>query len=311
MKPFLCGIMISVLALSVQAQSPVKKDVLKILGAIPPPPSTTAEAYSRCACDEGGTPCSAEKVFAAVAAELKEAEDMYKAQEATVRTAVPPGMNPEAARMAQDPEMKKKMKSMSKEERMKLALSMMNAGPSGTPAVQPDPPAVQSALTEWQKVSADVLPEFNRGVAAQDALRAAAEADQKAHNEIAQWEEESIAKLPTFSSGEMNYHDPAQVRAVRLKAAERHIALAEKRLTTARKEWPADRDRIQSRYGKFHGALIAADYAQASPNFSSRKILSDAQMTILKEIAVCVHRSRDAYENAAEWVAHKKAIEKE
>ena len=71
------------------------------------------------------------------------------------------------------------------------------------------------------------------------------------------------------------------------------------------------RDHIQSRYGSVPAALVAADYAQASPNFSSRKILSDAQMTILKDVIAVVQRSRDAYENAAGWVAHKKAVEKE
>ena len=309
MKPFFVSCLVLTLAVAVHAQSPVQKDLLKVLGAIPPPPATAAEAFAKCVCDRSS--CSAEKVFSIVAAELREAEDMYTSQEASVKAAVPPGMSPEAARMAQDPEMKKKMKSMSKEERMKLALSMMGSGPSGTPAVQSDPPPVQNALAEWQKVAPDVVPEFKRGAAAQDALRTAEEADRKAHDEIAKSEQASIAQLPNLSTGEMNYHDPAQVKAVRLKAADRHIALAEKRLAIVRKEWAADRDRIQSRYGKFHAALVGANYAQASPNFSSRKILSDAQMTLLKEIAVSVQWSRESYENAARWVAHKRFVESE
>ena len=124
--------------------------------------------------------CSAEKVFAAVAAELKEAEDMYKAQEAPVRTAVPPGVNPDMARMAQDPEIKKKMKSMSKEERMKLALSMMSCRPIPAPAARsPIRPGCRAALTEWQKVSADVPDGVQPRCGGPGCHAAAAEADRR------------------------------------------------------------------------------------------------------------------------------------
>jgi hypothetical protein len=313
MKPFLLSVMILTLAFPLHAQSPVKKDLLKVLKEIPAPATTAAEAFAGCTCDEmaRASSCSAERLFAGVEGQLKEVEDLYKAQEASVRAALPPGMNPEAARMAQDPEMKKKMKSMSKEERMKLALSMMGSGPAGTPTVKSEPPEVQAVLAEWQKLTADVLPEYNRGVAAQDAIRAEAEADQKAHDEIGAWEAESIAKLPKISSGEMSAPDPGKVKAVRVKAADRHIALADKRLATFRKEWSASRDHIQSRYGAFCAKLVDAEYARTSPNPSTLKILSDGQMIVLKEVAVCAKRSRDAYESAAGWVALRKSVEKE
>lgn len=313
MKPFVLTLTIVLLSVSVLAQSPVKKDLMKVLNEVPPPPATVAEAYSRCTCDETprSTSCNVDRLFASVEAQLKEVEDLYKAQEASVKGAVPPGMSPEAARMAQDPEMKKKMKSMSKEEKMKLALSMMGSGQPGIPAVKPDPPEIQSAFTELQKLSADAIEEYNRGVASQNARLAEAQSDQKAHDEIAAWEAETIAKLPQISSGEMSAPDPAKVKVVRLKAADRHIALADKRLAAFSKEWPVERDHIRTRYGAFHAKLVAADYAQASPNPSTLKILSDGQMTIMTRIAACVVLSRDAYVRAATWLALRKSIEKE
>lgn len=293
------------------AQIPVKHDVLKVLGDIPTPPASAAEAFTRVTVDMSASSpvVSAAALFATAESALKAAEDAYKSQEATVKNAMPPGVNPDMARMAQDPEFKKKMKSMSKEERMKLAMSMMSAG--GTTALKPDPPEVQAALAEWQKLATDMQAEFDRGVALQKTLTTLAQTDEQSHAAIRQWEEGAIAKLPRISSGEMDAPDPAKVKIVRLQTADKHIAAASQHLVALSKEWTAWRDHVRSRYAAFSGKLIAADYAAASPNFSSQKILSDGQMAMLKDVASLGRLSRDAFESAASWVARKRAIEKE
>lgn len=299
---------------SVFAQVPVKQDVLKILGDIPAPPATAAESFTRITAGQTPPPVevSAAALFATAESQLKAAEDAYKSQEAAMKNAVPPGMNPDMARMAQDPEFKKKMKSMSKEERMKLAMSMMSSAPApGTTALKPDPPAVQAALTEWQKLAADMQTEFNRGVAFQNAMTAAMEADRRVHDEITRWEQAEIAKLPQISSGEMSAPDPVLVKRVRLQGAEKHIAAANKRLAVFNKDWAAQREHVRARYEAFSAKLITADYAAASPNFSSQKILSDAQMSMLKDVSAVAQLSRNAYESAASWVAHKHAVERD
>lgn len=298
----------------ITAQVPVKHDILAIVGEIPAPPATAKDAYAGVTVDEGTGPAtiSAAGLFRSVEARLKAAEDDYKAQESAVRNAVPPGMNPDMARMAQDPEFKKKMKSMSKEERMKLAMQMMSSSPNaGAPVLKPEPPAVRAALDEWQKLAATMQAEFERGVALQNAFQTAAEADQKGHDEIRAWEEAAIAALPKISSGEMSAPDPAKVKRVRLQAADKHIALADKRLAAMAKEWASVRDHVRSRYATFYAKLIAADYAAGSPNPSTQKLLSDGQMTTMKDVALVNKLSRDAYEAAAAWIAHRKAIEKQ
>lgn len=312
MKTFVPVLVLCTLISSAFAQVPVRHDVLKIIGDIPAPPATAGEAFSRVTVDLSSSPpaVSAAALFANPETQLKAAEDAYKAQEAQVKNAVPPGVNPDMARMAQDPEFKKKMKSMSKEERMKLAMSMMSSAPApGASALKPDPPGVQAALAEWQKLAADFQTEFNRGVAFQNAMTAAAEADMQVHNEIRAWEEAAIAKLPQISSGEMSAPDPAQVKLVRLQGADKHIAAATKRLVAFTREWTAQRDHVRSRYAAFSAALIAADYAAGSPNFSSQKVLSDAQMTMLKDVTAVDKLSRDAFESAASWIAHKRTVE--
>ena len=314
MKILTLLLVLAVIFSPLSAQIPVKHDVLKALGDIPAPPASAAEAFTRVTVDMTPSPpvVSAAALFATAESVVQAAEDAYKSQEPAMKNAVPPGVNPDMARLAQDPEFKKKMKSMSKEERMKLALSMMSAGGSpGTTTLKPDPPEVQAALAEWQKLAADMQTEFERGAAFQKTVIALAEADERSHEAIRTWEEGAIAALPRISSGEMDAPDPAKVKLVRLQGADKHIAAASRHLVALAKEWTAWRDHVRSRYATFSAKLIAAEYAAGSPNFSSQKILSDGQMAMLKDVASLGSLSRDAYESAASWVARKHAIERE
>lgn len=312
MKTFVIVLLACSVGTCVCAQSPVKHDLLKLLDEIPMPPSTPGDAFDRITIDLDATPpvISAAELFAGVEGPLKSAEDDYKAQEPSLATSVPPGMGQDMAKLAADPEFRKKMKSMSKEERARMAMAMAgSASAGGAPAVSPEPPAVQAAMAEWQKLSMDMQAEFDRGVERQKAAVAAAEADRKAHQEVEAWESAAIAALPQISSGDSSAPDPVAVKSVRLEAADRHLEIAGNRLKAFGEMWPQARDHVQDRYRAFHDKLVDCDYASASPNFSTRKILSDGQMILLKEIAGDARMVRDEFEAAAGWVAHRKAVE--
>ncbi len=124
---------LSVIVCSMQAQVPVKKDLMQILAKIPPPPASVREAFAKLSCEErnGSVNCSAATLFESADVALKDVEDAYKAQGKAGNAPLPPGVSPEMARKAQDPEMKKKMKGMSKEEKMKMAMEMMDNGSEG------------------------------------------------------------------------------------------------------------------------------------------------------------------------------------
>ncbi len=314
MKTLICFTALLLISAPLQAQSPVKKDLMKLLGEVPTPPPNAKEAYRGVTCEESAMntlTCTAAKKFEAVDAQLKEIEAKYKAQEAELKGAVPPGMSPDLAKRAQDPEFKKKMKGMSKEEKMKMAMEMMGSGQVAAPTVEPEPPAVKSAVDELFKINAGTQEEYNRSVAEQEADRKAEQEYLAAHQQVGTWEADAIAKLPRISSGEMSAPDPAQVKVVRLKANDRHISVVDRRLAQLSKEWPARKAHITARYGVFHEKLVAADYAAGAKNFSTRKTLSDVQITLLTSIGGIAQQSRHAYEEAAHWVALRKQIEKE
>jgi hypothetical protein len=300
-----------VITCSVPAQVPVKKDLMQILEKVPPPPASSREAYAKLSCTEGSgaLTCTAAKLFETVDAALKEVEDAYKAQAKPGNASLPPGVSPEMAKQMQDPEMKKKMKGMSKEEKMKMAMEMMGSAP--TPVLEEESPPIRAALTEWQKVTEGFQADFEHGSAELKEETRIREADAKAHSDIAEWEEAEIAKLPRISSGEMSAPDPAKVKVVRLKAVDRHIALADKQLIPRNQSYSAALGRTKSRYTSFHQKLVAADYASASKNFSTLKVLSDGQMFILKSIAGLVQRSRAAYEESGRWLAVRRQMEQQ
>lgn len=303
----------TVFVCAMQAQVPVKKDVMQILDKVPPPPASVREAYPKLECGEesGSMKCTAAKMFESAEAALKDVQDAFKAQEKAGNPPLPPGVTPEMVKKSQDPELKKKMKGMSKEEKMKMAMEMMGSGAASPPVLEVDPPPVRSALEEWQKVYAGIQAEFERGVAEQKEEIKIQQADDKAHAEIGEWETAEIAKLPQISSGEMSAPDPAKVKAVRLKAVDRHVVAADKRLIQIQQSWSAALKRTRSRFTAFHQKFVAADYASASKNFSTLKMLADAQLMILTDVAGLEKRSRVAFEEAGRWLAIRKTIEKE
>jgi hypothetical protein len=109
----------------------------------------------------------------------------------------------------------------------------------------------------------------------------------------------------------MSAPDPAKVKEVKLRSADKHIAVADKRLEQIRSRLRASVDHAKTRYSAFYQKLIAANYAADSKNFSSKKVLSDAQMMIFKDVAQQVDRSRKAWEESASWQLNREKIAKE
>jgi hypothetical protein len=292
------------------AQVPVKTDLIHMLVKVPAPPLSVKESFSKTVVRGNGDPtCTADKIFFSIEQEIKNFESEFEtAAKGSAREAVPDASSDQAKKMS-DPEMKKKMKSMTKEEKMAMAMEMMKSAPAGTPPM--DPPPIRAALDEWQKIYNDTQNEFNRSAAAQKEESELNEDNIKAHRDIDAWERSEIAKLPRISSGEMDAPDPARVTMVRMAASDKHIALADKRLAVIRSRWDASAKRTKERYDLFHKKLMSADYAAGSKNFSTKKVLADAQMMILKEIVLLEQLSRAAWEESASWQARRITIEQE
>lgn len=300
MKPMIFFILVVCLTLPLTAQAPVKRDLAAVLSTVPAPPALVKEAAAKAlVTKEGELVCSAEQLFLPLEQLLKAIEKEYTSQPL-------PGA---PAGGGDEKEMRKKMKSMSKEERMQMAMQMMGSNPGMTPAAEP--PAVRAAMDECQNLQNTVQEEFRYGAAMQDEETALKSKREEQHAEIDRTMEKEIAKLPRISSGEMDAPDPAKVKKVKFAAAEKHIALADKHLAEIQKRFAAAMKHTKERYTTFCSALVKADYAAESKNFSTKKILSDAQMTFFKEIEHHTKWSRTVWEEAAGWQRRKALVEKE
>jgi hypothetical protein len=311
-RPLTLVVLLAVLASALPAQEPVKKNLMVLVDQVPPPPSSVRDAYAKTigSKETGGRTINAGKVFDSIDREIKSVEAALKTQPPDVATAAS-GMSPDMMKKMQDPEMKKKMKKMSKEEKMKTAMEMMDSGAMSQPVVVMDPPPIRAALDEWQKITVSFPTEFKSAEAALKEDTRTQEEYEKGHAEIGHWEKAEIAKLPQISSGEMSAPDPAKMKVVQLKAADRHIAFANRRLWVILSTWRAYAEKTKRRYGVFYQKLLAADYALDSKNFSTKKTLADAQMKILADIGRLISQSRTAYEESSQWMAHRVAIERQ
>ena len=307
----LVALLIAILTLP--AQSPIKKDLMKTLESVPSPPTTVKDAFAKIGadCDDGSMNCSAEKLFKPVDQETREFETEFEAQAKATLGPAAPGSPSANMTKEEKAEMKKKMKSMTKEEKMKMAMEMSKNMPAGGSAAVMDPPPIRAALDEWQKVYNETQKEFQRSSAILQEESKLVEEYEKSHSEIDTWETAEISKLPRISSGEMDAPDPAKVKEVKLKAADKHIALANKRLVQIQSRWREDLAHAKTKYTLFYQKLVAADYGVDSKNFSTKKVLSDAQLSILESVRHQVKQSRNAWEESVSWQARRVNIEKE
>jgi len=314
MKKTVTILFLLAIACIMQAQVPVKRELMQLYGKYPPPPANSKDAFTKLVATEqyGVSKCSAEKMFAPIDKEIKSIEAEFAAQPKPDASSMSAGvLSTDNMKKMSDPDMRKKMKSKGKEEKMKMAMEMMKSMPKSGPALEPDPPAVRAALDEWQKIYNDTQNEFKRSVAEQEEGIKSAEEYKKAHADIDAWEAAEVAKLPQISSGEMSAPDPAKVKVVRLKSADKHITIADKRVEQLRGKLSASADHAKTRYSAFYQKLIAANYAADSKNFSTKKILADAQLMILKDLASQIELSRKAWEESASWQMNREKIEKE
>jgi hypothetical protein len=309
MKTIISIILIFTIIITLQAQAPVKKDLMQMAEKYPPPPASVKEAYNKIGVDNENRiiNLSAEKLFEVIENEATAVEAEYVKQQKNAVGA--PGVSSEDINKMRDPEIKKKMKGMTKEEKMKMAMDMAKG--MSLPVTETDPPEVVEALQEWSKIHRNIQKDFDAGVAEQQEETKLNEEYKKSHEEINKWEQDEINKLPQISSGEMSAPDPAKVKEVKLRAADKHIALANKRLEKIRSSWRASVDKLKTKYGVFHQKLIAANYAADSKNFGSKKTLSDAQRLMFESIKHQIEQSRKAWEESASWQARRVDIEKQ
>ncbi len=291
------------------AQKPVHVVLVPVFDHIMPPPATAKDAYGRidCTAFERGGKCSAEKMFKSVDDTLAAATNLLNAQ--IDKNAPPPGMTKDMAAKMNDKDFQKKMKNMSNEEKMKMAMEMSKNSSMQPQMYTVETPAVQEAVNEASTIVQKAGTEISTLGPRIQAEAKRKEALEKNHAAIDQWSQDEEKKIPQLSTGEMSYPEPKAFKALQLKTIDKHIALVDDELKTIASEWRKDRDAMKATYGPFETKMAKIHFGADAKNPASQVQLANTQRGLIETLAKLSARSQSAFEDAAAWYAKKLTIE--
>jgi hypothetical protein len=206
-------------------------------------------------------------------------------------------------------EMRKKMKSMSKEEKMKMAMEMSKG--AAPKAIAPESGEVMAAQEECQAVTARAGEDIQGAEEIYKRRGELVDARDAKHKEIDAWTEAEEKKLPQISTGEMGGPEPKAYHALLVRSTEKHLTAENEYLKGIAKEWKSTYDRYTSRYGSLQKKLVAIGYGEAAKNPETRRQILNAQGLMVGGTDDLVKLSREATDHASTWWARKLKLDKE
>ena len=215
----------------------------------------------------------------------------------------------EAAKEIDAKEMRKKFKSMSREEQMKLAMEMgKKMGMGKSPVRESDD--VLAAQEECIRVNGQVGNDIqNAGPIYQRREKLSQDRATK-HQEIEKWQETEARKLPQISTGEMSAAEPRALHALLVKVMDKHLAVENEYLKGLQKEWKTTWERYKSLYAPLQERLIAIRHGEDAKNPETRRALLNAQGLMVAGTKDLVTMSRDATVQGANWWGRKLMLDK-
>ncbi len=295
-------VLISFLSIAANyAQRPVKENFITYLNAVIPPPVTCMAAFDKIKCNLEN--CSAEILF-------KELTDNCEAKLTAINT--PDGTNNDMMKKMQDPEFQKKLQNMSDEEKMKFGMEMAKQYQSQNSSYVPETESVMAALEECNKIderTAQDLQNVNQLVEKQVAIHKEFEERQQKIND---WLQEEIEKLPLIKTQvDLARPDPVKVKQLQLQAADKHIAVENEYLKIIGQNWNAQITEDVRDFSKFENLLAKTHYGDDARNAADVHLLASHQAMILNKVLEAASKSKDAYEDAAIYIAEKINLQKQ
>lgn len=206
-------------------------------------------------------------------------------------------------KMLSDPAFAQQFAAMSEQEQQAYLTKMLaDKGirpATGAPNVETAP--VPGTDVEWAEMcttytqSATNLDRWQTQTAIQQRY------EQK-HQEVRDWEQQAIDRLPMFSYGEYGHdHDPEQVKAVRKQASEKHLALANAMLNELTPLCMAYRKDAQKRMAALTDAFKKVGHGEKYNFGVHYPTVSGAQSMMFQEVYNLLKNEISLMESAAQW----------
>ncbi len=280
------------------SQQPVKVNLLEYFDKVPPPPTTVKEAYEKCGCDTPNRQgdCTADSLF-------KSLTDYLGKVQLDIATPAT-GTQGDLMRKMQDPAFQEKMKTMTEDEKMKLAMEIQAENTAMvTGPMKPEPRAVTVALQEMGKLNETNANDLqNLNVRVQAEMQHQQEIEAK-HNAVNDWESAEIKKLPIINSGgeSEGWPDPKAVYGVKINAFKKHFAIVEAELASTGKSWGEQRTKSKQLFTPYETSLEKIHYGDDAKNKITKTNLSSGQTLMIGSITNLILGSQKAYSDAASW----------
>ncbi|MGA9118284.1 MAG: hypothetical protein WB699_02860 [Bacteroidota bacterium] len=281
---------------ALHSQEMLKVNILQYYDQVPPPPATAKEAYARCrlAADSNGVE---------LGSSYKNIEDTEKELEHKIQSLLMQLQQPmtDKVKNMDQNEIQKKMKGMSQDEKIKYAMELSKQMGLGQKPLTSESRKVNDAMAEEAALNGRVGEEI-QGLGAQ--IQAQAQRDAKVtrkHEEIEKWENDEEQKLPQISYGEMSAPEPKAYRDLRLRAADKHIAVANEALKNASDDFRGVLTTGMKNYQPYEEKLAAVNFGEDAKNTESKRVLVNGQSFMLQTLGKLIGISKAATTEAARW----------
>ena len=335
MKKLIFSSLFALALFSAAAQPVVKTDVAALLNELPAAPASVADAYSR-AYNDGATGPDAILYYKTWTDKVERAglenQSLQKEFYMKYPTGVRPASQPAAAskvsaqqqsamdaatselaqKMMSDPAFAQKFAQMSeKEQQAYIADLLAQKGlkpANGTPNVNNAPvPGTDIAWIELCNTYTQSALDMSRWEV-QTALQQKYEAR---HQEVNEWTESEIKKLPMISFGEYGHdHDPQQVNAIRKQALARHRDIAEAMLREAAPMFAGFRNDFIRRITPLNDALKNVNYGATYDFGNFYTTVLGAQGMMLGDVDAILKNEVNVINECAKWEFDLRNFEK-
>jgi hypothetical protein len=325
MKKLIFSNLFAIIFLQISSAQPVgKTDVVSLLNEMPTPPTTIADAYQRAYTADATNPDAIQyyktwtgKVERAGLENQSLQKEFYMKYPTGVRPVAQPvstaspqqhaAMDAATAELAQkmlnDPAFAQKFMQMSEQEQhayiAKLLADKGIKPVNGTPNVNTTP--VAGTDIGWGAFCSDY------SMAAMDMSRWDAQTalqqkyDAK-HEEIRDWTEAEIKKLPMISFGEYGHdHDPEQVKAIQKQALVKHRDVAEAMLQEAATMFVQFRQAAQQRITPLNDAIKGVNYGANYDFGQNYATVLGAQSMMIGDLDALLKNEINIINECARW----------
>lgn len=300
--------MLVLFAVCAHGQEMIKINVLEIYEHVPLPPANVQAAFARHECKEENTylRCNAEKFYQPIVDEQNALGMQFEKLNLVLNTPAPAAVQT----MAPD-EIRKKMETMSVEEKMQFAMAMTQQMGFGSKALTPESEEVIAAQEEYSRLNERIAGE---NLSARFTLRVTElkTARARKHDEVEAWYAAEHKKIPLVSYDEAGKApEPKAEYALKQAAMNKHFAVENEYLQTLLTHWPEEIAFLKTLYMPFQQKLAAINYGEDAENIETKRTLAGGQQIMFGASGVLPEISRAATEEAAQWQLRKLELEKQ